>query len=77
MVEEPCRWGTKMYRKPTGQISLLEDFRFFAGGKLDANNRWVKLGRLDSLGRCWRSICFPFPKAYWKCSETGPCRVVQ
>ncbi|KJR46365.1 hypothetical protein UF75_3232 [Desulfosporosinus sp. I2] len=35
-----------MYRKPTGQISLLEDFRFFAGGKLDANNRWVKMADL-------------------------------
>jgi len=46
MVEKPCRWGTKMYRKPTGQISLLEDFRFFAGGKLDANNRWVKMADL-------------------------------
>ena len=46
MVEKPCRWGTKMYRKPTGQISLLEDFRFFAGGTLDANNRWVKMADL-------------------------------
>jgi len=32
-----------MSRILTGQICLLEDFRFFAGDKLDTKNRWVKM----------------------------------
>lgn len=51
-----------MYRKPTGQISLLEDFRFFAGGNLDANNRWVKMAALIPWDRVEARYAEHFPK---------------
>lgn len=34
-----------MYRRPTGQM-VIEDFILPFEGKLDANNRWVKLAEI-------------------------------
>ncbi|NSW92503.1 MAG: IS5/IS1182 family transposase, partial [Firmicutes bacterium] len=34
-----------MYRRPTGQM-VIEDFVLPFEGKLDANNRWVKLAKI-------------------------------
>jgi len=50
-----------MYRKKDNQISFLDDFKFFAGGRLDANNRWVKMAKIvpwDNLEEEYASL-FP------------------
>ncbi|MCO1604480.1 hypothetical protein [Desulfosporosinus nitroreducens] len=51
-----------MYRKSTGQISLPEDFKFFAGGKLDANNRRKMADRIPWDVVVEDRYAAPFPK---------------
>ena len=34
-----------MYRRHTGQISMLDNPEFFGSLPLDANNRWIKLSK--------------------------------
>jgi len=39
-------WGAKMYRKRDRNQLYLENFNMPFGGKLKADNRWVKLAAL-------------------------------
>lgn len=49
-----------MYRPPTGQM-VIEDFVLPFQGKLDANNRWVKLSRMIPWERIETDYADLFP----------------
>jgi IS5 family transposase len=49
-----------MYRRPTGQM-VIEDFVLPFQGKLDANNRWVKLSRMIPWERIEKDYANLFP----------------
>lgn len=51
-----------MYRRPTGQM-VLEGFVLPFEGKLDANNRWVKLARIIPWGQIENDYADLFPSS--------------